>query len=135
MGQGVEIQEGNAITITDYRLRGYEAATYSLKPKTGGGVDAQLTSVETNKAGVVAKALKPRVPLFQFPRQARYIRFLYLLRVSNADHNMAILGSNEVDQLNGLTKQVQSDPAAGCRNLRRAYCMLGAAGNRGNRRG
>jgi hypothetical protein len=37
-------------------------------------------------------------------------RPLYLLRVGTADHNMAILGFNGVDQLNEL-KQMQADPA------------------------
>jgi hypothetical protein len=35
---------------------------------------------------------------------------------------MAMLGSDDVDRLNALTKQVQGDPAGGCRNMRRAYC-------------
>lgn len=121
VAKGVEIQEGNTITISDRDFEGYETAMYSLKPKPGGGVDTKLESVETNKGGQVTKEIKPRVLLFQFPRRVRYIRLLYLLRVSTADHNMAILGSNDVDQLNELTKQVQSD-SANCKALRRAYC-------------
>ncbi len=119
---GSEKQEGLTITIADTDFEGYETALYSLPPKPGGGVDAKLESVETNKAGRITKELKPRVLLFHFPRQVRYIRLLYLLRVSTANHNMAMLGSNDVDRLNELTKQVQADPASGCRNMRRAYC-------------
>ena len=118
---GSEKQEGLTITISGSDFQGYETALYSLKPKPGGGVDAKLESVETNKAGQITKEVKPRVLLFQFPRRVRYIRLLYLLRVSTADHNMAMLGSNDVDQLNDLTKQVQSD-SANCKALRRAYC-------------
>jgi hypothetical protein len=123
--KGTAKEEGDithlTITISGSDFQGYETAMYSLQPKPGGGVDAKLESVETNKSGQITKELKPRVLLFQFPRRVRYIRLLYLLRVSTADHNMAILGSNDVDQLNDLTKQVQADPA-GCKDLRRAYC-------------
>jgi hypothetical protein len=59
--------------------------------------------------------------LFQFPRPVRYIRLLYLLRVSSANHNVAMLGSNDVVRLNELTSLVLSD-AASCKDLRRAYC-------------
>lgn len=118
---GSEKQEGLTITISGSDFQGYETAMYSLKPRPGGGVDAKLESVETNKAGQITKEVKPRVLLFQFPRRVRYIRLLYLLRVSTVDHNMAMLGSNDVDQLNELTKQVQSD-SANCKDLRRAYC-------------
>jgi hypothetical protein len=122
VAKGTEIREGNTITISDTDFEGYETTMYSLQPRPEGGVDAKLESVETNKAGQIMKEIKPRVLLFQFPRRVRYIRLLYLLRVSTADHNMAILGSNDVDQLNELTKQVQADPTGGCKDLRRAYC-------------
>jgi hypothetical protein len=129
---GTAKEEGDiphkTITISGSDFQGYETALYSLKPRPGGGVEPALESVETNKAGQVTKEVKPRVLLFQFPRRVRYIRLLYLLRVSTADHNMAILGSNDVDELNNLTKQVQSDPAGGCRNMRRAYCSWVAQG-------
>jgi hypothetical protein len=35
---------------------------------------------------------------------------------------MAVLGSDNVDRLNALTKQVQVNPTGGCKNVRRAYC-------------
>lgn len=122
VAKGITVEQGNTITISDTDFEGYETAMYALNPKPGGGVDARLASVETNKGGQIVKEPKPRVMLFQFPRRVRYIRLLYLLRISTADHNMAVLGSNDADELNALTKQVQSDPENGCRNLRRAYC-------------
>ena len=122
---GTEKQEGDithlTITISGSDFQGYETALYWLKPRPGGGVDAKLESVETNKAGQITKEARPRVPLFQFPKRVRYIRLMYLIRVSGADHNMAVIGSDDVDRLSELTKQVQSDPA-NCKDLRRAYC-------------
>ncbi len=93
-----------------------------VKPRPGAGVEAVLASVEATKGEQKTTELKPRVALFQFPRRVRYIRLVYLVRVSNADHNMAVLGSDDVDRLSALTKQVQDDPEAGCKNARRAYC-------------
>jgi hypothetical protein len=108
------------LTGTDFQ--GYETAIYSLKARNGGGVAVELESVETTKAGQTTKEAKPRVALFRFPARVRYIRLLYLIRVSGSDHNMAVLGSDNVDRLNAHTSQVQADPAGGCRNQGRAYC-------------
>jgi hypothetical protein len=122
VAKGLEQQSGNVITLTGTDFEGYETAIYTLKAREGGGVEVGLTSVETTKGSQTTAEIKPRVPLFQFPRRVRYIRMLYLIRVSGADHNMAVLGSDEVDRLNMLTTQVQDDPVGGCRNVRRAYC-------------
>ena len=122
VAKGIEKQEGLTISLSNTDFEGYETALYSLKPRPGGGVEPALASVETKKGDQVTPETKPRVPLFQYPRRVRYIRLLYLLRISNSDHNMAILASDDVDRLNELTKQVQGDPAGGCRNVRRSYC-------------
>lgn len=122
VAKGIEKQEGLTISLDGTGFEGYEMALYTLKPRPGGGVAVGLESVETKKGDDITKDVKPRVPLFQYPRRVRYIRLVYLLRVSDSDHNMAILASDDVDRLNELTKQVQSDPAGGCRNVRRAYC-------------
>ena len=115
-------QDGNVITLDGSGFQGYETAMYTLTAREGGGVYVALTSVETKKDDQTTTDAKPRVLLFQFPGRARYIRLLYLIRVSESDHNMAVLGSDDVDRLNALTKQVQADPAGGCKNVRRAYC-------------
>lgn len=122
VAKGIEVQQGNTITISDTDFEGYETAMYSLDPAQGGGVRSRLETVETNKSGQITKEVKPRVMLFQFPRRVRYIRLLYLLRVSTADHNMAIIGANDPAELLQLTTQVQKNPEGGCANLRRAYC-------------
>jgi hypothetical protein len=122
VAEGPQQQNGKVITLTGTDLQGYETAIYSLKARSGGGVAVELESVETTKAGQTTKEAKPRVALFQFPGRVRYIRLLYLIRVSGSDHNMAVLGSDNVDRLNALTRQVQADPAGGCRNQGRVYC-------------
>lgn len=117
------VQQGpSVITLEGTDFEGYETVLYTLKPRNGGGIEVALTSVEITKGDQTTAAAKPRVLLFQFPRRVRYIRLLYLIRVSESDHNMAVLGSDDVDRLNAFTKEVQSDPTAGCKNARRAFC-------------
>jgi hypothetical protein len=85
VAKGPEQQNGNVITLTGTDFEGYETALYALKPRDGGGVEVRLDSVETSKSGRTAIEAKPRVLLFQFPRRVRYMRLLYLIRVSGAD--------------------------------------------------
>jgi hypothetical protein len=121
-------REGNTLTLTGTDFQGYEIALYTLKPRDGGGVAVELDSVETTKGAEVTKETQPRLPLLQFPDYVRYIRLLYFLRVSDADHNMAVLASDDVDRLNALTKQVQADPAGGCKDQGRVFCRWAPPG-------
>jgi hypothetical protein len=115
-------QDGKTITLAGTDFQGVETALYALKPRAGGGVEVELDSVETSNGDELTKETQPRVPLLQFPDYVRYIRLLYMLRVSDADHNFAVLGSDDVDRLNALTKQVQAAPTSGCQNLGHTFC-------------
>jgi hypothetical protein len=122
VARGLAQQEGTTITLAGSDIEGYEIALYRLKPQDNDFVDMEIESVETTKGDQVTKEEMPRAPLFQYPGRVRYIRLLYLVRVSESDHNMAILASDDVDQLNALTKRAQADPDNGCKNELRAYC-------------
>ena len=122
VAKGLAQENGFTITLTGTDFRGYETALYAMKPRDDGrGVTPELTSATTTKDDQTAPVPAPRVPLFQYPGSVRYIRLLYLIRVSEADHDMAVLASDDVDRLNELTKQVQSDPS-NCHDGNRIYC-------------
>ena len=122
IAKGLTQQQGTTITLEGTGFQGYETALYALRPRADGrGVRPELTSATTTIADQATAVSAPRVPLFQYPAYIQYIRLLYLIRVSEADHDMAILASDDVERLNALTKQVQSDPSS-CRDGSRTFC-------------
>jgi hypothetical protein len=57
----------------------------------------------------------PLVRLFDFSADFRYVPIVFLRRASSTEHNRAILAAGNLDDLNSLTQQVESDPAANCK--------------------
>jgi hypothetical protein len=114
---------GNTVTLaagTDFI--GYEVAHYSVQARWGGGVRVRFSSAEVTKDGKTESQSQSIVSLFRSPRSARFIRLIYLIRVSQADHNMAVAAANEPDALDALTRQVQTSPSNGCNIGKRTFC-------------
>ena len=107
---------------------GYERSYYRVEPRRGGGVKVRFSSAETVQDGKTAAQNRPKLPLFQLPRQARHVRLVYLVRGSGADHNMAIIAAARPEHLDALTRQLQSDPANGCTSQDRGICQWIPAG-------
>jgi hypothetical protein len=61
-------------------------------------------------------------PLFRLPFAARLVRLIYLIRVSQSDHDMAVVAAGDIDALNALTLRVQSDPAGACHDEPATFC-------------
>lgn len=100
---------GNTLTIRSGDLIGYEASIYSVEGK-GKGVQIDFASAEVTRAGkTTAEPSAPALP-FQLPRRARHIRLIYLVRISQADHNMAIVAANRLEALNAFTARFKADP-------------------------
>jgi hypothetical protein len=59
--------------------------------------------------------------------RGHYIRLIYLRRVSQADHDMAILTTGNLTVLANMTKEVQTNAAA-CRNADEFSCSWAPAG-------
>jgi hypothetical protein len=58
----------------------------------------------------------------------RHVRLLYMQKVSQADHNMAVLAATDRQRLQALTQRVQAAPEAECRGNRNEYCEWIPAG-------
>jgi len=107
---------------------GYETSYYVVKAGKpagrgpGGGVVVAFVSAETHIDGKVTGKQQPLVHLFDFPASARFVRLLFLTRVSRADHNQAILAASTLDDLNSLTGRVRADPAVGCTSRLESHC-------------
>jgi hypothetical protein len=119
---------GNTITVsTGEDFLGYETAYYAVRAH-GPGVRIAFSSAEISQDGKTALQPQPVAHLFQLPRNTTYVRLIYLLRTSKADHDMAVVAATKMDALDGLTHQVQADPSSGCRSDSRSFCSWIPAG-------
>jgi len=84
---------------------GYEIAWYAVEARK-----IVFTAAEVHNKDGVVPAAQPIVPLFRLPGEARYVRLIYLVRVSEADHDMAVVAASKVDALDALTAQVRAHP-------------------------
>jgi hypothetical protein len=120
---------GNETTLkTGNDFVGYEIAYYSIKTRPGGGVFIRFSSAESVRGGKPAKQSQPSVPLFDLPGGMRFVRLVFLTRVSRADHNQGILGASSLEQLNALTRNVEAAPAENCRTYADIFCSWIPAG-------
>lgn len=101
---------------TNSDFLGYELAYYAFEPK--GRI--RLTSVEATVDGNTEPRTQPTAKLFDYPRDARYLRLVFLTRVSEADHDMAVLTAGRFEDLEGWTAKLRSDPEGTCKST--PYC-------------
>ena len=88
---------------------GYRVFEYAIDGKKDGRVHLKFISGEARNG---TKAVEPHPPALPFtlPTQTEHIRLVYLVRVSEADHNMAIVASRHRQDLDQFTKQLQKNP-------------------------
>lgn len=124
-GRTAESRAGRLEVTVDTKgeFLGYEESLYAVGP----GLRITCTQVETIVDGVRTRQTAPRVPLFALPRRSRHVRLLYLLRSSQADHNMAILAAADPAALERLTAAVRANPTSGCRAPRCVWVPAGIA--------
>ena len=85
--------EGKAVALqTGAEFLGYETDYYEVSAQNGSGVVVRFGSAEFTSNGKSSKRSQPLVPLFNLPENVRYVRLLFLTRVSQAEHDQAILG-------------------------------------------
>jgi hypothetical protein len=122
-------QTGNEIVLkTGDDFIGYEIAFYSVAARPGGGVFVLFSFAETKKDGKSQKQSHPLVPLFTVSTNMRFVRLLFITRVSQADHNEAILAASSFVQLNVLTQTVRSNPEKNCTAYSETVCSWIPAG-------
>jgi hypothetical protein len=68
-----------------------------------------VSAAETKDGKSTPLSNAPRLP-FELPRRSQYVRLVYLVRVSRADHDMAIVASKHLDRLNAFTTRLIENP-------------------------
>jgi hypothetical protein len=115
---------GNTITLsTGTDFVGYEVAHYNVTGAGGDRVRVTFSSADVTKDGKTEPQPRSVLPLFQLGRGAKYVRLIFLVRISQADHNMAVIAAKHLDALEAITQQVKANPAEGCRIDRAAVCF------------
>jgi len=119
---------GNTITFSAGEgFEGYKTAFYAVEPQEGGGVRVEFVSAEVTKEGEPVQQPHPQAPMFRLPRGARFVRLIYLKRLSYADHDMAVVAADTMGALNTLTREVQTRQSA-CKSDDRSFCSWVPAG-------
>ncbi len=122
---GAQAADGNTVALSvGNDFLGYEVAYYAVKARTG----VAFVSAETNRDGQTTRQPEPVAHLFQLPRGVRHVRLIYLVRASQADHDMAIAAAKDMRDLEALTRRVEMDPAGACREGQGAFCAWIPAG-------
>jgi hypothetical protein len=123
-----EGQSGGSVRLsTPADLVGYETSYYSVKRREDQGANEQgvkvaVTSVLLTKDGKATRRQQPALQLFDLPETARFVRLLYVVRVSGADHDMAIVAAATPGALDELTRAIGSNPAESCVVGGLGYC-------------
>ena len=88
----------------------FEITHFRVIGQRRGRVRLQFLSAGVSDDGKTVP--EPRAPVLPFalPPKAAYIRLLYLQRLSQADHNMAVVAADRMDVLEAATKQIRADP-------------------------
>lgn len=122
-------ESGNTITLTaGDEFQGYETAIYAVGAQRAGGVRIALQEVTLERGSQRTHPPRSFAPRLNVPRRLRHVRLLYSLRVSSADHNMAVLAARDSRRLAELTERVQAAPATNCARSRNEYCEWIPAG-------
>src|SRR3954469_17476375 len=91
-------ESGNQVTLSVDDFGGYETSYYAVDPRND-GVRVRFSSAEVTRDGSTSPVTKTVVPLFTAAARNRYVRLVYLTRVSNADHNMAVVACQKLDDV------------------------------------
>lgn len=116
--------EGGAINLrAEKGLLGYQTDYYFVNASGEGKPvvtfrRAEFTSVDQKKTEKPAPAVK----LFVLSEDIRYVRLLLLTRVSDSDHDEAVLAALSKTELEALTAKVESNPTSNCKPQPEGLC-------------
>jgi hypothetical protein len=120
---------GSTITLkAGPELEGYEVAFYAVEAHRSVGVRVRFMYCEVTKNGQTMRQEKPCLPpLLAIPARMRFVRLLYLARLTEVEHDMALLAANSMNGLNTLTADIRNQPDA-CTRAGDRLCFWTPAG-------
>jgi hypothetical protein len=113
---------GSTITLAAGQSFGYQVTRFQVNSAANGQVHLRFKATATSRGGETTHSTHlPALP-FPLPRKRAYIRLIYFTRNSQADHNMAIVASQNATDLNALTQRIKITPEA-CQTDRAISCV------------
>jgi hypothetical protein len=117
---------GNTISLSTNDFIGYTTSHYAVTGQ-GGEVRLRFVSGEESRDGKTAPVVGAHRLPFELPRKTERVRLVYLVRVSQADHDMAIVAARRLDALNAFTNRLKDDPSV-CHSDAQIFCSWVPAG-------
>jgi hypothetical protein len=119
----VRNSDGTVSLQTEKGFVGYERDYYQVNsPGEGKSVisfqSAEFTGIDHKKI----KKPKPVISLFVLPESVNYVRLLFLTRVTETEHDAAVLAASSLAALDTLTPKVEVSPSASCTALPDGLC-------------
>ncbi len=118
---------GNTIVLSAPNLMGYQVTYYTIEGSPHGKVRLRFASAETTRNGKTSPETIPPVLGFSLPSGKNFVRLIYLVRVSQSDHNMAITASKNKAALSAFTEELKENPAV-CGQQEQVFCSWVPAG-------
>lgn len=116
----------NTFEIRAGDLLGYTTIQYAITGRHGRVLLNFITAAETKDGKTTPLSDPPRLP-FALPHGPQFVRLVYLVRVSRADHNMAIVAAKHLDRLNAFTARLIENPGT-CQATAAVSCSWVPAG-------
>ena len=121
--------DGNSIVpTTGKEFIGYETDYYEVRPREGSGVRVAFIKAEAVEQGNTSKKERPILDLFSSSAGFRFVRMVYLVRESKADHDVVLVAAADREAINGLTAGVASNNSEGCQSSAQTACTVVPAG-------
>lgn len=122
-----EQRQSATISLSANDQVGFATAHYEVMARRNGKVLLHFVAAEEIRDGkTMPQHTAPSFP-FHLPEKPMYLRLVYLIRASTADHNMAIAGAKETEALENLTHELRQGTAA-CKQTEEVFCQWVPAG-------
>lgn len=114
-------QHGTTIVVHDKGdFIGFERDFYDVRPRHPAGIQLQFRHAEITENGATRVEHRAALPLVSELAAFRYVRIVFLQRLSATDHDQALVGANDENLLARLTREVIG--GAGCSAERGGFC-------------
>ena len=115
-------QEGATITLSASDLIGFQTLHFEAVGRAHGPVHLRFLNAEESREGKsMPLTSRPQLP-FTLPDKPQYMRLVYLIRASEADHNMAFIGARKLEVLEQLTNYLRHNGV--CTQSAASFCTL-----------
>jgi hypothetical protein len=115
--------DGTIILNVEQGFLGYQTDFYSVSsPAKGHTIISFRRGEFTSTDQVKTSKASPAVKLFNLDGDTRYVRLLFLTRVSDAEHDEAVLAAASQMALDALTAEVETNPVANCKSQPEGDC-------------